>query len=177
MSTPPPIVFGSPPGFNIGAFGQAPQPANLPTPNTQLLATIPSYVYQQYQDDSDLQAFAAAFNTMAQTYVTWFANVSLPIYTNLSGTLLDWVLFGLYGIPRTSLASPSSAALGPINTTPINALEISASRRGTSTRLTASASACDGSSAESCGFFLVETALIRSHLNRDLWSGLRTRPR
>jgi len=86
--------------------------------------TIPAYVYQEYSDDSDLQAFTSAYNAMAQAYVTFFATVNLPIYTGLTEVLLEWVLFGLYGIPRTSLASPASAAIGPINTYEINSHEI-----------------------------------------------------
>lgn len=68
-----------------------------------LTATIPSYLYQEYADDSDLQAFVAAYNGMAQAYVTWFATAALPVYSAQFGALLDWTVNGLYGIPRPTL--------------------------------------------------------------------------
>jgi hypothetical protein len=70
-----------------------------------LSKTIPSYVYQQYYDDSDIQAFCANYNAMAQDYVTWFFTASLPIYSMQSGQLLDWSVQGLYGIPRPTLGN------------------------------------------------------------------------
>ena len=72
-----------------------------------LTQTIPSYLFQEYADDADLQAFVSVFNTMAQEYVDWFNQVSLPVYTGplLTGTLLDWVAAGLYGIERPTLAA------------------------------------------------------------------------
>jgi hypothetical protein len=78
--------------------------------------TINSYLYQQYNDDDDLQALVDAYNQATQVYVTWFATIGLPIYTALSGPLLDWCAEGIYGLTRTSLASPASLALGPFNT-------------------------------------------------------------
>jgi hypothetical protein len=82
--------------------------------------TLNSYVYQQYADDDDIQAFVAAYNAATQTYVDWFNQVGLPYYPGLSGPLLDWVANGLYGLPRNSLASPFSPALGPLNTVALN---------------------------------------------------------
>ncbi len=71
-----------------------------------LALTIPSYLYYEYSDDADLQGFVAAYNTLAQQYVDWFNQVSLPVYTGplLTGSLLDWVASGLYGIDRPALA-------------------------------------------------------------------------
>lgn len=43
---------------------------------------IPSYLYQQYSDDTDLQALVTAYNTMAQSYLDWFNTTPLPVYTN-----------------------------------------------------------------------------------------------
>jgi hypothetical protein len=40
---------------------------------------------------------------MTQQYVSWFNQISLPIYTGLSGTLLDWVADNLYGYYRPTL--------------------------------------------------------------------------
>jgi hypothetical protein len=68
-----------------------------------LTATIPSYVYYEYSDDSDLRAFARAYNTLTQQYVTWFATIGLPVYTGLTGPLLDWIANSLYGYYRPTL--------------------------------------------------------------------------
>jgi hypothetical protein len=84
--------------------------------------TINSYLYTEYADDDDLQAFVSAYNAATQTFITWFNKVALPYYPGLSGPLLDWVGSGLYGQPRTSLASPASTALGMLNTVPLNTL-------------------------------------------------------
>ena len=64
--------------------------------------TIPSYLYTLYQDDDDLQAFVAEYNTLTQGYVDWFNQVDLPIYTGplIVGYFLDWVSMGLYGYVR-----------------------------------------------------------------------------
>ena len=34
--------------------------------------TIPAYPYQQYADDADIQAFFAAYNSLAQGYLDWY---------------------------------------------------------------------------------------------------------
>lgn len=68
-----------------------------------LTKTIPSYLYQEYSDDVDLQAFVANYNEMAQDYVTWFVTAFLPVYTLQTANLLDWVASGLYGILRPRL--------------------------------------------------------------------------
>ena len=71
--------------------------------------TIKQYLYQQYQDDLDLKAFVDAFNTIAQTYIDWANQIGLPIYTGLSGALLDWIASGIYGIQRPIIGAPSGA--------------------------------------------------------------------
>lgn len=83
---------------------------------------IRSYLYTQYADDDDLQAFVAAYNAMAQDYVTWFNALNLPIYTSATivGPLLDWVAQGLYGMARPSLTEGSKRVTGPFNTLPLN---------------------------------------------------------
>jgi hypothetical protein len=43
---------------------------------------IPSYLYQQYADDANLQALVTAYNTLAQQYLDWFNTVPLPVYTS-----------------------------------------------------------------------------------------------
>lgn len=85
-----------------------------------LSATLPAYVYKQYADDDDIQAFFAAYNAATQTFVDWFNSVNLPFYPTLTGDLLDWVAEGLYGLPRMSLAQSTSGALGPLNTEDLN---------------------------------------------------------
>ena len=89
-----------------------------PSGPTTVTTTIPSYLYQEYADDDDLQAFVAAYNTMAQQYVDWFTQVGLPVYTGdaISGGLLDFVAAGLYGLPRPTLQSGRSTNTGPFNT-------------------------------------------------------------
>lgn len=85
-----------------------------------LQQTIPSYLYQQYADDDDLQAFVAAYNEATQVYVDWFANIGLPYYQGLTGDLLTWVIQGLYGLPKTAIQSSSNTAQGPLNTLALN---------------------------------------------------------
>lgn len=77
----------------------------LPTQPTTATKTINSYLYFQYQDDQDLPALISSYNAMTQGYVSWFANVSLPVYTGLNGALLDWIGAGIYGIFRPNLSS------------------------------------------------------------------------
>lgn len=78
--------------------------------STQPLQTvIPQYLYEQYADDVDLQAFVTTFNSLAQGYLTWFNDPNqgtpMALYTspNVSGLLLDWVGEGLFNIPRPTL--------------------------------------------------------------------------
>lgn len=83
-----------------------------------LTQTIPSYLYNQYADDLDLQALVASFNALAQQYVRFFSEIGLPIYTEpvISGALLDWVAQGLYGITRQPLPSGTNRSIGMIGT-------------------------------------------------------------
>ena len=93
-----------------------------PAGPTMRTSTIASYLYQQYNDDSDLQAFVDAYNAIAQAYVDWFINLDLPIYTKQSGDLLDWVAAGLYGITRPYLPSGLSRNIGAFDTYEYNKL-------------------------------------------------------
>lgn len=85
-----------------------------------LTQTIPAYLYQQYADDDNLQSLVDAYNQMVQAYVTWFATVGLPFYPGLSGSLLYWVIVGLYGYPKPAIATSSNPAVGPLNTQLLN---------------------------------------------------------
>jgi len=77
----------------------------LPTSPTTITNQVPSYLYFQYLDDPDLPSLIAAYNTITQNYLNWFSTVNLPVYTGLSGALLDWIGQGVYGLPRPNLAT------------------------------------------------------------------------
>jgi hypothetical protein len=89
-----------------------------PTGPTGVLSPIPSYLYQEYSDDDDLQAFVAAYNSMMQDIIDTFNGLNLPNYTNptINGALLDWVAQGIYGMMRPSLSSGKYQTYGPYNT-------------------------------------------------------------
>jgi hypothetical protein len=88
-------------------------------PQSQQVVTR-SYAYKQYDDDDDITAFFDAYNGIAQTYVDWFNNLNLPVYTEIFDAvapgLLDFVGPSLYGISRPSLFSDVITYLGPFNT-------------------------------------------------------------
>lgn len=87
-----------------------------------LTTVVPTYVYGEYSDDPDIQAFFAAVNSQGQGYVDWFVNTPLSVYTSdaISGPLLDWVGAGIYGITRPSLSTLSSRSYGDYNSIPYN---------------------------------------------------------
>lgn len=94
----------------------------LITPTT-VQTTIPSYLYWQYADDQDLQAFVSAYNTMTQEYVNTFNQLNLPVYAGnplLVGSLLDWAVAGIYGLYRPAIYSGIVHPQGPYNTVPYN---------------------------------------------------------
>lgn len=108
-------------------YPPAPQPGNFPPAGpTSVVDVIPSYLYVEYNDDADLQAFVDAYNKMAQEYVDWFNDANLPIYTGLSGQMLDWVAEGLYGMKRPALPSGLNLDKGPFNTYEFNTLAYNA---------------------------------------------------
>ena len=110
---------------SIVPYPPTPTPGPFPPPGpTSVSKTIPSYLYKEYDDDEDCQAFVSAFNAMAQQYVDSFNQIELPIYTSptISGPLLDWVLTGLYGIPRPALSSGRNRNIGPFNTYVMNSI-------------------------------------------------------
>jgi hypothetical protein len=87
---------------------------------TGLTTVIPSYLYQEYSDDDDLQGFVAAQNQSQQDFVDTFNALNLPIYTGqpslVAGALLDWVGSGVYGMARPALSSGQPVVMGPLNT-------------------------------------------------------------
>lgn len=119
-------------GHRFSAFVLADNPVLIPQTGdfpplqpTALLKTINSYLYVQYNDDDDLQAFVRAYNNLTQQYLDWFNQINLPVYTNpnVSGVLLDWVIEGLYtGTERPALSSGFNKNLGPLNTYNLNVL-------------------------------------------------------
>jgi hypothetical protein len=91
-------------------------------PGGSIANSIPSYLYQEYSDDDDLQAFVSAYNSMQQNITDTFNGLNLPIYTKdpISGALLDWVGAGIYGMPRPSLSTGAVTQLGEYNTLQYN---------------------------------------------------------
>ncbi len=87
-----------------------------------LQQVIPSYLYQEYADDSDLQAFVAAQNSLSNEFLAWFNTLNLPIYTSgfIAGALLDWVGQGIYGVSRPVFQNSSSIVDAAIDTYAIN---------------------------------------------------------
>lgn len=95
-----------------------------PLEPTTIKRTLAAYLYQQYTDDENLQALVEAYNRILQGYVDWFVNIGLPIYTGslISGSLLDWVAQGLYGVKRPILPFGNVTGKGLINTFLVNEL-------------------------------------------------------
>lgn len=73
------------------------------------------YLYNGFQDDANLAAFVEAYNTLLQEYLDYFNTLNLPIYTELSGALLDWVGASFYGLPRPLIGDPSGAVYNAFN--------------------------------------------------------------
>lgn len=83
---------------------------------------VPSYLYWQFSDDQDLQAFVASFNSLSQGYLDWFNQTPLGLYTspNITGPLLDWIANGVYGIPRPVLSNQTNLVTAGYNSAPYN---------------------------------------------------------
>ncbi|MHB8406454.1 MAG: hypothetical protein ACYDCJ_13660 [Gammaproteobacteria bacterium] len=96
------------------------------SPQPPLQAVIPSYLYQQYADDENLQAFVDAYNTLAQGYLSWFNAAPLALYTSpqISGPLLDWVATGIYGVKRPVFSSHTTQFIAGLNSAPLNTLAL-----------------------------------------------------
>ena len=109
-------------------------PSFPPSGPVTLTKTLKSYLYVQYNDDDNLQGFVNAQNSLQQSYLDWFVNVNLPIYTGLSGSLLDWVAEGLYGVVRPVLPTGLTNQVGAINTFVTNTIAYNALKRATYTQ-------------------------------------------
>jgi hypothetical protein len=103
-------------------FPPIPTPGAFPPTQPSFVNILQSYLYQEYSDDDDLQAFVASFNSIAQNYLDTLNALNLPVYTGpiIAGALLDWVGAGLYGLPRPALSSGMVKTIGPFNTYPLN---------------------------------------------------------
>jgi hypothetical protein len=99
-----------------------------------LTQVILSYLYQEYQDDEDLQAFVNSFNSISQGYLDWFISTPLSVYTspNISGPLLDWAGRGLYNVSRPVISNLTSRSYGSYNTAPFDTLAFNARAKVTS---------------------------------------------
>ena len=101
--------------------------ASATVPLIDILQTIiPSYLYQEYADDVDLQAFVDAYNSLAQSYLDWFNATPLAIYTSpqISGPLLDWTMQGIYGIERPVFSSRTTRYVAGLNSLPLNSIAL-----------------------------------------------------
>jgi len=92
---------------------------------TPLQTIIPSYLYQEYSDDPDLQAFVNSQNMLAQGYLDWFTGTPLGLYVspNITGSLLDWLAQGVYGISRPILSNQTKYVTSGYNSVPYDTLE------------------------------------------------------
>lgn len=95
-----------------------------------LQTIIPSYLYEEYRDDPNLQAFVDAYNQLAQSYLTWFNYTPLGVYANpnVTGPLLDWIGQGVYGLPRPVFSSIRTRFSAGLNAFPVNAVAVNGSR-------------------------------------------------
>jgi hypothetical protein len=75
---------------------------------------LPSYLYQQYNNDPDLMAFFDAYNTISQGYLDNINSLDLPIYTKQTNRLLDLVGNGIYGISRPYIPFGTSTLAGGV---------------------------------------------------------------
>ena len=118
------VVFQVPPNFPPTPIeGAFPPPG--PVTATEVLK---AFLYKEYSDDDDLQAWILAYNIYTQLFIDWFDYINLPIYTELSGALLDWIAEGLYGIYRPTLFSGVPMSEGAFATVEWAQLEFSALR-------------------------------------------------
>lgn len=91
---------------------------------TPIQQTIPSYLFAEYSDDSNLQAFVDAYNSLTQGYLDWFNQSPLGLYTSpfINGPLLDWIGQGIYGIKRPVLSSSSTLRQAGYNANPYDTI-------------------------------------------------------
>jgi hypothetical protein len=96
-------------------------------PPTTVQNLVGSYLYWQYNDDSDLQAFVDSYNTICQQILNTFNLINLPVYagnTLIVGPLLDWVAEGIYGCKRPILSSGTLKAEGTYDSLPYDTVAL-----------------------------------------------------
>ncbi|WP_158781580.1 hypothetical protein [Pantoea sp. BAV 3049] len=83
---------------------------------------IKAYLYQQYNDDSNLQALIDAYNKLAQEIYDWMAGANLPVFIGgyNAGDQLRWIAKGIYGVDPPVLVSRKVRVFGPYNTLMFN---------------------------------------------------------
>jgi hypothetical protein len=109
----------------VSATGGQFEPGAVP------LQVLPaSYLYQQYADDFDLWAFVNAYNAVAQTYLDWFNQTPLAVYTSpaINGPLLDWIMAGIYGLERPVFSSLTTRFVAGLNSGPLNVATVNGSQ-------------------------------------------------
>lgn len=86
-----------------------------------LQTIIKAYLYLEYSDDADLQAFFRAYNSLAQEYLDWFNDTPLGVYTSpyIFGPLLDWIAQGIYGVSRPVISTQSTSFVAGATAFPI----------------------------------------------------------
>lgn len=91
---------------------------------------IKSYLYTQYNDDDDIQAFVSAYNAMAQNIYSWMVNANLPIFVGgyNAGDQLKWIARGIYGVKPPELVSGKQTIYGPYNAMMFNQLPFNGRR-------------------------------------------------
>jgi hypothetical protein len=112
------------------ALGPKPTPNPAPVWPTPLTEILKAYPYVQYQDDPNIVAFFSAYNIIAQSYLDWFNETPLALYTNpnVNGQLLDWIGQGIYGIPRPVFSTLAKHIIvANIDGIPLDTMEIDGS--------------------------------------------------
>jgi len=85
---------------------------------------IRSYLYTQYNDDENIQAFIDAYNTLAKDVFDWMKKANLPVFINgfNAGDQLKWIASGIYGVKPPVLISSKRQVFGSYNTVMFNQL-------------------------------------------------------
>lgn len=91
---------------------------------------IKSYLYTQYNDDDDIQAFVSAYNAMAKNIYSWMVKANLPIFVGdyNAGDQLKWIARGIYGVKPPVLVSGKQTIYGPYNAMMFNQLPFNGRR-------------------------------------------------
>lgn len=79
---------------------------------------IKAYLYTQYMDDDNIQAFITAYNQLSNEIYQWMKNANLPIFTgNYSyGEQLKWIAKGIYSQDPPIIVTSKKVSRGPYNT-------------------------------------------------------------